>query len=128
MNTTKRKRLEAAGWKVGTVDQFLGLRRQEAALIEMKLALADRLRQSRSNVGLTQNKLAKRIRSSQSRVAKMEAGDRSVSFDLLFSALLTLGVSPRQIARTLATTDAKTRSVAVRSNRSRSASKATLRR
>ena len=38
MNSGKLKRLKAAGWKVGTTRDFLGLQEQEAALVEVKLA------------------------------------------------------------------------------------------
>lgn len=39
----KRSRLEANGWKVGTVAEFLDLAPEESALIETKLALSRRL-------------------------------------------------------------------------------------
>ena len=39
MKKAKRKKLEAAGWAVGSVKEFLGLSEADAALIEMKLAL-----------------------------------------------------------------------------------------
>jgi hypothetical protein len=32
----KQKRLQAKGWKVGTVKEFLGLSNEEAAYIELK--------------------------------------------------------------------------------------------
>jgi hypothetical protein len=44
MDPNKRARLEAHGWKVGTVAEFLDLTPEETALIEMKLALSDSLR------------------------------------------------------------------------------------
>src|SRR5581483_4278956 len=47
----------------------------------------------RAELGLSQAVVAKRLGSSQSRVAKMEAGDPSVSLDLLLRALLALGAT-----------------------------------
>ena len=102
MKTTKRARLEAAGWKVGSVEDFLGLSPEEAAFVEMKLALSQSLRQWRTRQKLTQGELAQRLQSSQSRVAKMEAADATVSVDLLLRSLLKLGAKRRDIARAIA--------------------------
>ena len=102
MKKAKRARLEAAGWKVGTVRQFLGLSDEEAAFVDLKLALARSLRSRRERKGLTQNQLAELIESSQSRVAKMEAGDRTVSLDLLVRSLLAMGTTKRELARIIA--------------------------
>lgn len=99
MREEKRKRLEAKGWKVGSAEEFLNLSDEEAAYIELKLKLAESLRERRRHRRLTQVDLAKLIRSSQSRVAKMETGDPSVSLDLLVRSLLTLGTSRRELAR-----------------------------
>ena len=99
MKARKRKRLEAAGWRVGSADEFLRLKPEEAALVEMKLNLARRLRDVRTDRGLSQEAMAKLLGSSQSRVAKMEAGDRSVSVDLLVRSLLLVGASRAEIAR-----------------------------
>ena len=99
MREEKRKRLEAMGWKVGSAKEFLGLSDEEAAYIELKLKLAESLRERRRHRRLTQIDLAKLLRSSQSRVAKMETGDPSVSLDLLVRSLLTLGASHRELAR-----------------------------
>lgn len=101
MKKTKREKLEKAGWKVGSPKDFLELTDEEVAYIEMKLALSKYLKDSRVRKNLTQDQLAKIIHSSQSRIAKMEAGDPSVSFDLLFKSLLFLGTSPKQLARVI---------------------------
>lgn len=102
MNKAKRKRLEAEGWRVGTTSDFLGLSEEETALVEMKLRLSHALRVRREAHGLSQVALAKRLQSSQSRVAKMEAADQTVSLDLLLRGLVALGATPRDIARVLA--------------------------
>lgn len=101
MNKTKRSRLEAQGWRVGSTKDFLGLSREDAALAETRLALSQALRSRRVAHGLTQGELARRLKSSQSRVAKMEAGDRTVSVDLLVKALFSLGANPRDVGRAL---------------------------
>ena len=99
MRKTKRARLEAAGWKVANVREFLDLSDEEAAFLDLKLSLARSLRSRRERKGLTQAQLAELIESSQSRVAKMESGDRSVSLDLLVRSLLAMGTTKRELAR-----------------------------
>jgi DNA-binding XRE family transcriptional regulator len=102
MKAKKKHRLEAHGWHVGSVDEFLGLSVAEAAYIELKLALSAQLKQCRQQQQLTQVELAKRLQSNQSRVAKMEAGDPSVSLDLLIRSLLALGLTTTDLARIIA--------------------------
>ncbi|MHC4447337.1 MAG: helix-turn-helix transcriptional regulator [Planctomycetota bacterium] len=99
MKKTKKRRLEAAGWKVGTAAEFLGLSKEEAAFVEMKLSLSRSLKKRRQAKRLTQAQLAKAIGSSQSRVAKMEAADAEVSIDLLIRSLLAIGATRKQLAR-----------------------------
>ncbi|HEY6951498.1 MAG TPA: helix-turn-helix transcriptional regulator [Bacteroidota bacterium] len=101
MNTTKRKQLEAKGWRVGTVKEFLNLSPEEAAYVEVKLALSKNLQEYRKGKKLTQEQVARLLKSSQSRIAKMEAGDPSVSLDLLVRSLLALGASKKHLAQML---------------------------
>jgi DNA-binding XRE family transcriptional regulator len=101
MERSKRKRLEKAGWRVGTAAEFLELSKVEEALVDMKLLLGTRLRKTREQHKLTQTDLANRMGSSQSRVAKMEAGDPGVSLDLLVQGLLAAGATRREIAAAL---------------------------
>ena len=103
MKRSKRARLEAAGWRVGTAAEFLGLSPEESAFVEMKLALADGVRRRRQAKRLTQVQLAERIGSSQSRVAKMETADPTVSIDLLVRTLLAMGASRAEVARVIRT-------------------------
>ena len=102
MDAQKRRRLEKAGWKVGSAKDFLGLTADEEAVVGLKLALARAVRQERSKRQLTQEQLGRMLGSSQSRVAKMEAGEPSVSIDLLVRSLLRMGASRRDVARWLA--------------------------
>ena len=106
MRRSKRQKLERKGWRVGGVQQFLGLSDEEAAYVELRLKLADSLKSRRTRRNLTQAEFAKLIQSSQSRVAKMEGGDPSVSLDLLIRSLLALGASSRDLARTISTASA----------------------
>lgn len=101
MDKRKKERLAKKGWKTGSVAEFLNLSAEESAYIEMKLALSEKLRERRRRKKLTQAELAKAIESSQSRVAKMEAGDPTVSIDLLVKSLLALGVSKKELGRTI---------------------------
>lgn len=104
MDKAKKDRLAAAGWRTGDAADFLELSVEEAAFVELKLALADYLRELRTQNSWTQSQVARRLGSSQSRVAKMEAGDASVSLDLLVRSLLMLGASRGEVARVIATT------------------------
>lgn len=98
MKKTKRTKLERRGWKVGSVRELLGLSDDEAAYVELKLALSRDLRKWRVKHDLTQTEAAKLLGSSQSRIAKMEAGDPSVSLDLLVRSLFALGASRQAVA------------------------------
>jgi predicted XRE-type DNA-binding protein len=102
MRKAKQDRLEKKGWKVGSVDEFLDLSPEESAYIEIKLRLSDNLRKRRTRKKLSQKQLAALIKSSQSRVAKMEGGDPTVSIDLLVKTLLALGTSDRDLANVIA--------------------------
>ncbi len=107
MDKKKRKRLEEVGWKFGSVDEFLGLSPEESAIIELRLRLAYALKKRRSQVGWSQQQLAKKLNSSQSRVAKMEADDPSVSIDLLIRGLLSTGVGLDSLAKIIRSKDLK---------------------
>lgn len=99
MRTTKRKKLAEAGWQIGDASDFLGLTPEEQSYIELRLKLADGLKARRSHSQLTQVELASSLGSSQSRVAKMEAGDPSVTVDLLVRSLIALGADNQDIAK-----------------------------
>lgn len=103
MKAVKRRRLEAAGWRVGSVADFLDLSEAEARVVDVQRALSAALRERRLRAGVTQGELARQLHSSQSRVAKMEAGDSTVSIDLLIRALFLVGASTKQVARAMTT-------------------------
>lgn len=102
MRASKQARLESSGWRIGHADEFLGLSPEESMYVEMKLALSSSLKQQRLKRKMSQVELAKAVKSSQSRIAKMEAGDPSVTIDLLMRSLLALGASPKQLAKAIA--------------------------
>ena len=102
MKPSKKRNLEKAGWKVGSADEFLGLSAEETAYLELKLALSESLKRRRLKKGLSQVALAQLLASSQSRVAKMETGDPSVSIDLLVKSLLAIGASRKDVAKAIA--------------------------
>ena len=99
MEQTKRKRLETAGWQAGSAADFLGLTYEESAYVELRIRLSDALKARRLASDLSQKAVATAISSSQSRVAKMEAADPSVSLDLLIRGLIALGVSLAELGR-----------------------------
>lgn len=101
MDSEKRKRLEASGWTVGDASDFLGLTAAEAELVELKVKLALFAKEQRNNQNLSQDALAKKMGSSQSRIAKIESGDPSVSLDLIVRALLTTGTTRQELARVI---------------------------
>jgi ribosome-binding protein aMBF1 (putative translation factor) len=102
MRVSKRRKLAAKGWVTGDAKDFLGLSKDEVTYIELRLKLAEGLKYKRQSQGVTQTELAQTLSSSQSRVAKMEAGDPTVSLDLLVKSLLALGTSRRQLASIIA--------------------------
>jgi ribosome-binding protein aMBF1 (putative translation factor) len=102
MKRAKRKKLEAAGFRVGWVQDYLHISDEEMALINLKARLVQMLRPAREAAGITQDDLARRIGSSQSRVAKMEAAGPHVSLDLICKALFALGVTPQRIGKAIA--------------------------
>lgn len=101
MDTAKRKRLEKKGWKVGSASELLNLKPDEAAYIELKLSLCRTLKERRLRKKLTQADMARLLGSSQSRVAKMEGGDPSVTLDRLVRSLLVIGSSKKSLTHKL---------------------------
>jgi predicted XRE-type DNA-binding protein len=101
MDKTTKARLKKAGFVETTVSELLGLSPAEEAMIEVRLALTEKLRETRETKGLTQVQLAGLLGSSQSRVAKMEAGARDVTIDLLISSLFRLGLTQKDVARAI---------------------------
>ncbi len=101
MDKTKKQKLERKGWKVGDVQEFLALTPEESAYIELKLALSESIKERREQKRLTQTELARLLKSSQSRVAKIEAGDATVSLDLLVRSLIALGATRRELAQVI---------------------------
>jgi len=96
-----KKKLEKAGWRVEGAQEFLGLSDAEASYIELKLVLAEELRSRRRERRLNQTQVARIVGSSQSRVAKMEAADSSVSVDLIIKSLFQLGADRKDLAKTV---------------------------
>jgi hypothetical protein len=97
MDRSKRKALEAAGFRIGNAEDFLQLTDEERSLVELKLAVSRAVRRLRQKQRLTQQRLAAKLKSSQSRVAKMEAGGGDVSLDLLFRGLFAVGGDLRDL-------------------------------
>jgi ribosome-binding protein aMBF1 (putative translation factor) len=103
MNSEKLRKLKAAGWKVGDAKDFLKLTDEEAMLVELKLSLASELKRARVRRRISQSELAHRMGSSQSRVAKIEAGDPAVTLDLMVRALVAAGATRLELHRAFQT-------------------------
>ena len=101
MDAKKLKKIKKEGWGVGSVADFLDLSPEEMAYIDMRLKLAKSLREKRKKQRLSQAELAIKIKSSKPRVAKIEAGDPSVSLDLMIRTLLALGASQKEVGKIL---------------------------
>ncbi len=97
MKTNKLERIKAAGWEIGNAEDFLQFSDEESRLLTLKLSLISAVKKSRIKRKLSQIDLAKRMKSSQSRIAKIEAGDASVSLDLIVRALIASGATTRDI-------------------------------
>lgn len=98
MDAETRKRLEDDGWVFGDAQSFLGLSDAEIDYIDLRITLSRALRARRIQRGLTQQEVADLMGSSQSRIAKMEAGHPGASCDLLIRALFAVGVRLRELA------------------------------
>ena len=98
----KKQQLEAAGFKMGSADEFLGLTPQESALVSLRLSLAEQVRSRRLRLHYSQAELARRVGSSQSRISKLEAAESDVSLDLLFRALFATGAKMSDVSKILA--------------------------
>ena len=101
MKLEKKRRLDSAGWTETSVQELLGLTDADAQYIETKLALSRRLRHFREKRHLTQTKAASLLQTSQSRLARMEAGDPSVSLDLLVRGLFALGATCKELGKVI---------------------------
>lgn len=99
MDQRKRRRLEAAGWVVGSVEGFLGLAPDELAYIDMSLALSRMLKERREQAQITRQALARKLKSTPTQVSKMEDSDPSITIDVLVRALLVVGATPEEIGR-----------------------------
>jgi ribosome-binding protein aMBF1 (putative translation factor) len=91
MNKQTRVRLEAAGFRIGDAEDFLALTDEERHLVELRLAVSRAVRSLREKLGVTQQQLANKLKSSQSRIAKIEAAASDVTLDLSFKALFAAG-------------------------------------
>ena len=109
MRAAKKKKLEKKGWVAGDAADFLQLTPEEASFVELKVKLTEALLNRRRLRKWTQTRLALRIKSSQSRVAKIESGDPSVSLDLVFRSLFALGVTQKEVARIIDKSKRRTR-------------------
>ena len=99
MDKKKKKILESKGYRVGSVNEFLELSKEKSEYIELKLVLSQYLVRRRKKNNLTQVQLARILKSSQSRIAKMEKGDPTVSIDLLVKSLFVMGATKKNIAK-----------------------------
>lgn len=103
MDSETRGYLEAEGHRVVTdVADWLGLSEAECDLIDIRLDLRRLVRFARERAGLTQAQAARKLKSSQSRVSKMESGDPSVPLDLLVTSALTPGATRQEAAAAVA--------------------------
>jgi DNA-binding XRE family transcriptional regulator len=103
MDSETRGYLEAEGHHMVTdVADWLGLSEAESDLIDLRLDLRRLVRFARERAGLTQAQAARKLKSSQSRLSKMESGDPSVSLDLLVTSALTLGATRQEVAAAVA--------------------------
>ena len=123
MDQAERKRLEAAGWQVGSVEDFLSLTNEETVYIELRVRLAEALKVRRQGAKLSQKAFAAAMKSSQSRIAKAEANNHTVSVDLLIRSLIALGVGLEELGRILSVGDPRVRKAASRKKPHRKAAK-----
>lgn len=105
MKKTKREGLERAGYTITDTQKFLNLS-EEMAVIDLKISLVQKLKDVRKAAGVTQKQLAKLMKSSQSRVAMLESGSSDASLELICKALFVLGISSKELGKTISSTKA----------------------
>jgi len=103
MDSKTRAMLEAKGWRVGSAREFLGASVAQENFVNTRLNLRRAMIEARKAHGLTQEKLADAMGTTQSRVAQIENGDPSTSVDLMLRALYVMGLSRRDVADAVAT-------------------------
>ena len=101
MDKTKKEALEKKGWKVGDIDEYLGLTPAEVVIVEMKAELAKALATKRKKAGITQVDASARAKTSQSRFAKAERSDSSVSLELMIKLFFSLGADKKELLKVL---------------------------
>ncbi len=99
MDKEIQKRLEVAGFRVGDAGDFLGLTDAERCLVELRLDVGRAVRNAREKAGVTQQQLATKMQTSQSRIAKIEAAAPGVSLDLSLKAFFTAGGELSELIR-----------------------------
>jgi transcriptional regulator with XRE-family HTH domain len=100
MKKEKRGALKAAGWVSCDAEDFLELTQAERDLVELRLAVSRAVHARRKREGLTQAQAAERLNTSQSRFARIEAGARGVSLDLMFRSRYALGGTLKDVRTT----------------------------
>lgn len=101
MNANTLEKLKRAGWANGDAADFLDMSEEERSYLEAKLRLARKVEELRKKGGLSQAALASAMKTSQPNIARMERKPESVSLDMLFKTLISLGLSAKKIASLL---------------------------
>lgn len=99
MTPEKATALKEKGWHIGSTDEFLRLNKAESEYIELKMTLGKALARQRKQRHLTQKDFAKLMKTSQSRIARMEKGHPSVSLDIMVRFLLAMDISKSSIGK-----------------------------
>lgn len=102
-NKAKIERLKAKGYEFHEdATAIFDLSQEDAEMIDLHVRLAIKLKQTRTAQHMTQAALAKRLASSQSRIARMESADPGVTIDALIRALFSLGLKTPDLIQALA--------------------------
>ncbi len=102
LSTKKSARIEAMDGRVTTVEEWLGLSPEEVAVIDMKIRLGEELKTRRRKKKLSQERVARILKTSQGRVSKLEKGQATL--DQLARSVLTLGGSTKEVGRAISGT------------------------
>jgi ribosome-binding protein aMBF1 (putative translation factor) len=91
MLAKKRKALQAAGWKFGDAAEFLEMTDAERQMLDIRVEAALAVRRQREAMRLTQKELARRIKTSQPRMVRIEHAAQDVSLDQILEAYAAAG-------------------------------------
>jgi len=97
--------IEAVGGRIVPLAEFFDLNEVQMRVIELEIRVAEAIRRLRTENGLTQAALAKRLGVARPRIAEIEGHKKHVSLDALIPAFFAAGGTSRELSEIISATD-----------------------